>query len=215
MALLVVVFPIPISPVAIRSYPCSASSPTFRIPTRMACATCSLDIAGSSTIFFVPYITLSSGCVTDETSVVIPTSIGNKSTPAVCAIIHTLVAHFVKLSATIAVTSCPVWVTPSDTTPLSAQKISNPFFLISKSAFLRIPDIRITASSSFPKLNSGLATVFHRFFACSSHAFSTGFIILNFSISNLSFSFIDIFSFFVAFLLLSVIVLSAFLFIFF
>ena len=138
------------------------------MPIRTACAACSLDIAGSIAIFFVPYITLSFGSVTDGTSVTIPISIGNKSAPAVSAIIHTLVAHFVKLSATIAVTSCPVWVTPSETTPLSAQKISKPFFLISKSASLRIPAIRITASSSFPKLNSGFATVFHRLFACSS-----------------------------------------------
>ena len=185
------------------------------MPIRTACAACSLDIAGSSTIFFVPYITLSFGSVTDGTSVTIPISIGNKSAPAVSAIIHTLVAHFVKLSATIAVTSCPVWVTPSETTPLSAQKISKPFFLISKSAFLRIPAIRITASSSFPKLNNGFATVFQCLFACSSQDFSTGFIILNFSINNLSFSFIDIFSFFVVFLSSSTIVMSAFLIIFF
>ena len=185
------------------------------MPIRTACAACSLDIAGSIAIFFVPYITLSFGSVTDGTSVTIPISIGNKSTPAVSAIIHTLVAHFVKLSATIAVTSCPVWVTPSETTPLSAQKISKPFFLISSSALLRIPAIRITASSSFPRLNSGFATVFHRLFASSSHNFSTGFIILNFSINNLSFLFIDIFCIFVVFLLLSIIVPLIFLLIFF
>ena len=54
MALLVVVLPIPISPVASISYPCAWSSSAFAIPTSMAATAWSLVMACSFAIFFVP-----------------------------------------------------------------------------------------------------------------------------------------------------------------
>ena len=67
----------------------------------------------------------------------------------------------------IAVTSCPVCVTPSSTTPLSAHIAISARFLSSTSAFPVIPAIRIICSSSFPRLCNGFAIEFHFFRAVS------------------------------------------------
>ena len=101
----------------------------------------SLVIAGSFAKLCVPYITLYSFFVTDGTSVAIPTSTGKRSTFASSAMIQTLVSPLVKLSATIAVTSWPVCVTPSSTTPLSAHIMISPRFRSSKSEVPLIPAI--------------------------------------------------------------------------
>ena len=53
-ALLVVVFPIPISPVAMMPYPFSFSISTISMPVSMALTACSLVMAGSFVMFFVP-----------------------------------------------------------------------------------------------------------------------------------------------------------------
>ena len=50
-----------------------------------------------------------------------PISTGRTSQWAVRAIWHTLVRRMARFSATARVTSCPVWLTPCATTPLSAQ----------------------------------------------------------------------------------------------
>ena len=153
----------------------------------------------------MPYITLYSFFVTDGTSVAIPTSTGKRSTFASSAMMQTLVSPLVKLSATIAVTSCPVCVTPSSTTPLSAHIMISPRFRSSKSEVPLIPAIWITASSRLPRLNSGFPTVIQCARA-SSIAFSSSGFIFSFHLvsfiwkSNLlSFRFV-----FVSFLLASV-----------
>ena len=89
-----------------------------------------------------------------------------------------------------AVTSCPVCVTPSATTPLSAHMMTSPFFSSVYSADLLIPAILITASSSFPRLNNGFATIFHRCLAASLLFSSAGqiFSICSFNFSSLLFA---------------------------
>ena len=54
IALLVVVFPIPISPVASSSYPRFFNSCALAMPASIAATACALVIAGSFVIFFVP-----------------------------------------------------------------------------------------------------------------------------------------------------------------
>ena len=62
-----------------------------------------------------------------------------------------------RFSATKAVISLPVWVTPSATTPLSAQKTTTHFLERSSSADPVMPAIFTTISSKRPRLCSGLA----------------------------------------------------------
>ena len=66
-------------------------------------------------------------------------------------------------SSTWAVTSLPLWETPSSTTPLSAPMMTTAGRLMSGCMVPWIPATRTTASSSFPKLRSGLQRVSHRF----------------------------------------------------
>ena len=97
-----------------------------------------------------------------------PMSTGITSAPASLAMQHTLVSPRDMFSVTIAVTSCPVWVTPSSTTPLSAHMATTARLEISKSALPVIPAMRTTASSSKPRLPKGFATAFQRRTAASS-----------------------------------------------
>ena len=183
-ALLVVVFPIPISPVAKISYDFDFNIPTISIPVRIARIASVLVMAASRVIFFVPGAILYSFFVTPGTSDTIPISIGNRSTPAIWAILHTLVSLFVKFSATTAVTSCPVCVTPSSTTPLSAHMMTRPFLSKLYAGLPFIPAIFVTASSNFPRLNKGFAICFHRFFACAAAFWSGGQICSRYSFSR-------------------------------
>ena len=73
------VFPIPISPVAMRPYPLALSLDTISIPASIPLTASSLVIAGSFTMFFVPMATLRS--VGTFVSTAIPTSTGYTSVP--------------------------------------------------------------------------------------------------------------------------------------
>ena len=94
-------------------------------------------------------------------------SIGKISAPALRHRIPAVAFSERKFSATCAVTSCPVWVTPSSTTPLSAHIVIRPFL----SSFTRevrcMPAICIIISSSLPRLCRGCAIAFQRFCASS------------------------------------------------
>ena len=72
---------------------------------------------------------------------------------------------FVKFSVTTAVTSWPVCVTPSATTPLSAHMMTRAFFSISISGSAWIPAIRTIFLSKTPRLPSGFATWLQRSWA--------------------------------------------------
>ena len=81
----------------------------------------------------------------------------------------------VKFSATIRVTSWPVWVTPSSTTPWSAHMTASALFSTGiRSALPRIPAIFIMSSSMIPRLPMGFATEFHRSRAASMALRSAG-----------------------------------------
>ena len=108
-------------------------------------------------------------------SPVMPTSTGNTSVPDTRHIQVTEVWPFVKFSATIRVTSWPVWVTPSSTTPWSAHMTARALFSRGiRSAFPRIPAIFIMSSSRIPRLPMGFATEFHRSLAASMAFWSAG-----------------------------------------
>ena len=130
-------------------------------------------MAGSFAKFLVPQATLWSGTFVFPA---MPMSIGRILAPAFLHIIAALVSPDRKFSATMAVTSCPVWVTPSSTTPLSAHITIRAFSSIFTSGSPVIPAIRMMCSSSFPKLCSGFAIEFHCFFACSMACSSSGLI---------------------------------------
>ena len=75
--------------------------------------------------------------------------------------LQTLVSPLQTLSATMAVTSLPVWVTPWATTPLSAQNMTTARLAMSG---VRVPWMAhrsMTASSKSPRLPRGFATAFH------------------------------------------------------
>ena len=78
------------------------------------------------------------------------------------------------LRATARVTSWPVWVTPWATTPLSAHMTTTARLEMSTSALPVMPAMRMTASSSAPRLPRGLAMESHRAFARSMAAVSAG-----------------------------------------
>ena len=163
IALLVVVLPIPISPVAIIPYPLSFKSLTILIPHSTASIAVYFVIAGSLVIFLVPYINFFSIRPSIYISFAMPISTGITSTFTHFAILLTDVSPLTIFAATIAVTSCPVCVTPSSTTPLSAHITTTARFLRFTLGFLVIPAILITTSSNRPKPLSGFAILFQRF----------------------------------------------------
>lgn len=77
-------------------------------------------------------------------------STGTTSAPAERAMAHTLVSPVDMFSATMAVTSWPVWVTPWATTPLSAHMTTTARLEMSTSALPVMPAMRMTASSAPP-----------------------------------------------------------------
>ena len=77
---------------------------------------------------------------------------------------QTLEARRAMFPATAAVTSWPVWVTPSATTPLSAQKGTTAFLAMEKSSVPKIPAMRTTMSSKSPNEPRGFPTRLH--FSC-------------------------------------------------
>ena len=127
-AVLVVVFPIPISPVASISYPSLWHCCTSCIPVSIAFKTSSSVIAGSLAKFFVPFATFRGNTPGITSSVSIPMSTGTTSTPATAAIFPTEELFTPMAFATASVTSFPLWLTCSSTTPLSAHITRTAFF---------------------------------------------------------------------------------------
>ena len=168
---LVVVLPMPISPAARSPYPASASSRALPIPASMANSASSRVIAGPLAMLAVPQqVFLFS---TRGVSTAMPTSTGNRSAPALLHMIAAQDLPSTKFSATTAVVSCPVWLTPSATTPLSAQKMTNAFLRISGSAVPCIAEMRTSISSSAPSPYKGFAIRFQRALHADA-AFSSG-----------------------------------------
>ena len=156
--------PIPISPVARIPYPFSLHSLTSPIPVAMARTVSSSVIAGSLRKFRVPGRTLQSSTPGMDSSLFIPMSTGIVSAPMLCAILQTEEPFLVMDFATASVTSCPDWVTPSSTMPLSAQKISTPFLRISITSVPKMAPICAVMISKLPMPSSGFARVSQCFF---------------------------------------------------
>ena len=134
----------------------------------MARSVSSSVIAGAFRKFFVPYATFR--CSTPGISLVQFTPISTGITfvgyirPATSAILHTEVMPFPIFSTTMAVTSCPVWLTCSSTMPLSAHITITARFSNVKSAVPRIPPICANNSSKSPIPSNGFATLSQRSF---------------------------------------------------
>ncbi len=161
-ALLVVVLPMPISPAASSRYPFSASSRASRYPAQRQASAWARLMAGPRVKSAVPSPCRRSKSPGQPGRVAIPISTGNTSAPAWAAILQTLVSPRVMFSATMAVTSCPVWVTPWATTPLSAQNTATPRGRRGQSGSPVTAQIFTTASSSSPRPWRGLAMESHR-----------------------------------------------------
>ena len=102
------------------------------------------------------------------TSRTIPTSTGKTLAPAWAAIWQMLACPLVMFSATRAVISCPVWVTPWATTPLSAQNTVTALGARGQSRSPVRAQIFTTASSKKPSPRSGFAMESHRSLAARS-----------------------------------------------
>ena len=165
-ALLAVVFPIPISPAARISYPSSFSARAISIPVRTAASASRLVMAGSLVKFAHPFrIFLSirgKRLPRGPRPQATPISTGNTSAPATPAIRHEQLSPLVRFAVTTAVTSCPVCVTPSSTTPLSAQNTTSAFFPIRTFSVPEMAASFCTSSSSTPRLPRGFATWLQR-----------------------------------------------------
>ena len=148
----VVVLPIPISPVIIILYPFSMHSLTQSMPTETACLHCSRVIAAPTAIFFVPLSTLRRISLSQSTSPHIPTSTAKTSALYTLAIVLMLEVPSAIAFATIPVTLLSVWVTPSQTTPLSAHIITAHRLSKEKFSVPNIPASLITSSSPIPRL---------------------------------------------------------------
>ncbi len=116
------------------------------------------DIAGFSRKSFVPFFTFLLMTPGKIRSVFTPISTGKTSAPTVCAILQTEVFLFPRFSVTAAVISCPDWLMPSATTPLSAHMTITAFFAISISGDPRIAPILARSPSNSPRPSSGFAT---------------------------------------------------------
>ena len=161
----VVVLPMPISPVASRRTPRPRSSRATSTPVRTARTASSLVMAGPRVISAVPRRIFLWTIRAPVRGRATPTSTGTTSAPAARDMAHTLVSPEDMFSATMAVTSCPVWVTPWATTPLSAHMTTTARRDRSTSGLPVMPATRITASSRSPRLPRGLAMESHRAFA--------------------------------------------------
>ena len=159
-----VVLPIPISPVARIPYPFSLHSRTSLVPVAMARTVSSSVIAGSFKKFLVPEHTLQFHTPGMDSSLFIPMSTGMVSAPMLCAILQTEEPFLAMDFATASVTSCPDWVTPSSTMPLSAQKSSTPFLRISITSVPKMAPICAVMVSKLPMPSSGFARVSQCFF---------------------------------------------------
>ena len=173
-ALAVVVLPMPISPVASRRTPPAHSSRAVSTPVRTACTASPRLMAGPWVMSAVPRRTHRCTMRAPVRGTAVPMSTGTTSAPAERAMAHTLVSPVDMFSATMAVTSWPVWVTPWATTPLSAHMTTTARLEMSTSALPVMPAMRMTASSSAPRLPRGLAMESHRAFARSMAAVSAG-----------------------------------------
>ena len=153
----VVVLPMPISPAANRRYPLPLSSSASVMPVTTAATASSRVMAGPLAMLLVPRVTWRRSRPPSSTGWAIPMSTGNTCAPAVQAMRQTQASPQAMEAATEAVTSGPVWVTPSSVTPLSAQKTASAFLSRLTSAVPWTPAARITASSSRPRPPMGLA----------------------------------------------------------
>ena len=158
--------PMPISPVAMRRKPSSARSYAMSAPACTASTASARLMAGPCAMECVPRVALRTG--TPGTSRSIPMSKGRTSAWATRAMTHTLEEWHASRAATLAVTSAPVCVTPSATTPLSAHITATQRGASATSALPWMPAMCSTAFSSAPRLPSGLATRAQR--ACASCA---------------------------------------------
>ncbi len=156
-AALVVVFPMPSSPVPRRSYPSFASLSTVSIPTSTAFTACSLVIAGPLEIFWVPQAIFLSIILGLLNFALTPISITFTSAPACFERIHTPMIPFAIFSVSRAVTLCGAALTPSSATPLSAHMTMIPFLLSSLCTLPVIPANLTAISSSMPRLPMGFA----------------------------------------------------------
>ena len=150
-ALEVVVLPMPISPVASRRTPPAHSSRAVSTPVRTACTASPRLMAGPWVMSAVPRRTHRCTMRAPVRGTAVPMSTGTTSAPAERAMAHTLVSPVDMFSATMAVTSWPVWVTPWATTPLSAQNTATAFFSMVRFQVPAPPAARTIKSSSRPR----------------------------------------------------------------
>ena len=128
------------------------------MPVCIACNASCPDIAGSIRKSLVPFLIFLLVTPGKILSVFTPMSTGIISTPAAFAILQTEVLFFPRFSVTAAVTSCPDWLTPSATIPLSAHMTITAFFVISMSSVPRIAPILAMIPSNAPSPSNGFAT---------------------------------------------------------
>ena len=165
----------PISPEPASRIPRLEKSSAVQIPASRAKRACSLVMAGSLRKFRVPAATLRFKTPGSSSSPAIPTSTGITWAPAQAAIRQTQDCPVPIFPATMEVTSCPVWVTPSATIPLSAHMTAMAFFSRDTSARPWAAAIRTISSSSTPRPFKGFAILSHRFRAASAASRLAGF----------------------------------------
>ena len=151
------------------------------MPVRMARSACSRVIAGSWAKLRVPAAIFLEIMPSQCSSSATPMSTGKTSAPQTRDRALTEAMPLVKLRVTAAVTACVVCVTPSATTPLSAQKIRTAFFRGGRFAVPVMPASCTTRSSSRPRLCRGLAIASQCCRAASIAAESSGEICCNIS----------------------------------
>ena len=132
----------------------------------MARMACSCVMAGPRVILFVPGATFSCRKPGMDRVSFIPMSTGMTLAPAALAITLIQEIPLAIFSATREVISLPVCVTPSSTTPLSAQKTTAARRPRSTLGVSKIPAIWTMVLSSMPRLCRGLAMLSHRVCAC-------------------------------------------------
>ena len=160
-ALAVVVLPMPISPTANRRTPSSLACRARSMPTQRAASVWSAVRAGPRAMLPVPLTTRRRKSPGQGGISRMPTSTGITSAPARRAKTQALEVPPARARATRAVTSGPVWLTPSATTPLSAQNTSSRRGEREISALPVRAATRQRLSSNSPKLPRGLPTLSH------------------------------------------------------
>lgn len=106
--LLIIMFPVPVSPITVESCPYSTDSLAFHVPVEATYTTYSLSVTNSVTVFFIPCVALSFKSIASKASIAVPVSVKGGSAPTISTVVRALITRFMGLSTAVTIASYPI-----------------------------------------------------------------------------------------------------------